>query len=317
MIGSTWPETTSPISLAYAEAVWQAVAERMHASGGGVRDYNFWRDVRFPGAYKALGYDFLVAVRQAITGMIPYYINLDYDYAASDWMDFPQMLTLHDVFSDASRNIALMPSRYDHAFAFAGWLQKAAACLDLMVATPTVVAGGWSTNTSGTWLHPPATMAQTIAAETADAEVNRLTWLRGSHTLDMTWRRWTIGRVWDEGWDAATYQQYALNLPNRSPFAVVPHVVMCHTHDSDNYIFDDFGCGYTLGDNELDPLPGKAIVVVDADTAVLQPTAVIPALEVPDMPYVNSVELGYLLRYYFDWRTDDGFEFYSKEEEEE
>ena len=335
---TTWPESTSPISLELATAVGEGIVVRQHACGTPYADYTNMKYLKIPAQGTSFSFDFVQMCQRVIISMIPNFVNLEYDYASNDWYDFPKMLTAHDVFSNEDRNILLMPSRSSYALNYTDWFQRAKNCLDLMVATLESSSGEDGLrclfSVSGFSFSSTESMSTVITNALSNAESNRITYPTASRpmiTPKYAGREWDIGRWGYDGSDpynhVDTDQWGEIKLKHISPMSAIPVIVAKPIGDPTEelfghlrYVFDPVGSGWTLGATPLEPLTSYESREVDMDDSIYPPD-VVPTLEVPDLPeyngFVNDVFLGYKLTYYLDWRTEGGFKYYTKEVEDE
>lgn len=137
---STWPEAwpSTPLDIPaesiMMRAVYGALIERMHVAG---ISHNISRyGVPDSGLVRRTGW--YAEMSEAISMLYPYFVDREYDYAASYWQDFPRTLAQTDL--QLQYPTAHLPSQGAPTVSYLGWLANARAILDRM--TMTIPLGG-------------------------------------------------------------------------------------------------------------------------------------------------------------------------------
>ena len=189
---STWPTTWNdlnwidppPNSVDHCRAIYSAVLERRHACYSAEMTIPSWT---LPAPSAHLSRDWCAAVRDAIYAMAPKFVNMSYDYADNDWLDFPVMLTIHDLMAVEGRNIAQLPCEYSPVIDYIGWLGKAKACIDMLYMTLPHISVAAENQVKGSFFTYDGMSEAIAGAETWDVTVDDL---RGD-------TRYTFYRFWD------------------------------------------------------------------------------------------------------------------------
>lgn len=300
----------NPANLDQARCIYLALVERAHAIRG-VAGAVPPQSIPTPSQYMSRSW--YAAIRDSIIGMASSFVDLDYDYATNHWQDFPKMLSAQTLLADDSRNISNIPPIYSPAAYFIGWLAKAKACLDLMIATiPTI--GVRSYNYQYAYSAEFSTLSAAIADAQSDATASTL----ASDNSRKTARRWWDCKVRNPDgtarYYAETQQYYNTYFKHVSPLSAIPVIVARGwTHSVDDPIFDAVGTSWAEGPNVLTALTANESRSLDTDSTVYAPDTT-PTLTVPPIGVtVNYKVIGYELLSYLDWRTAGGFKFYTPE----
>lgn len=315
MSATPWPIESNPLGVAVPNAIVEALAERMHACNGGYSNAQM-KYMRVPTASAPFSFSFCQQVQRALLGMIPRFINMDFDYASDDWMSFPKMYTLHDVCSVEDRNIMLMPPQYGTALNVAAWYVKACNVLDMLRATLPVAPVLAFRQVTGFGIEYDSSLSAAIAV---------------AHTYDVTDQAYpggtTIGRKWDlsitrraaTGEDdelqyrATFVQNYSASWRNPSPLTPIPVIVACwfgnYTDPAQN-AFNALGTDWVEGLNPLPVFEVDETRVIDNDSSILDPSPV-PTLATPPAEINSSTDfaVGYRLVPYLDWFSEGGFKY--------
>lgn len=316
---STWPTTWDdldwtdppPNSVDHCRAIYSAVLERRHACYSATMTMPTWC---LPVPYGHISRDWCASVRDAIYAMTPLFVNMAYDYADNEWLDFPKMLTVHDVLSVSARNIAQLPAENSPIIEYAGWLVKAKACLDMLYMTLPHISVMVLNQVHGSYSTYDGMDEAIEGAYTWD--VTRST-LRG-YPLYTFYRYWEIrisrqaadGELHPLLYSAEFYQKYNMSIQHVSPFAAVL-VFVARKHvlydDPDNTlnIFDAMGKGWTVGLNPQAKLTDHETRVIDDDDSILALDTV-PTIPPPEVFFVADPRCcGYDIVPCLDWRSAD------------
>lgn len=340
-----------PLDYRYMQSLWAAVAERRHV----VRRPDAYK--LYPNGYRYTPYVYrgpgqppsreeFVALRDAIyhlcDGLVGNpegrFLKLDYDYEADDegWNAWPVHWTREQLTATEERNISWMPDASVYSGAWGGWMRRAKACLDVLVAarSPTwfdhindpwyepdrLTDAMWSAKyhegSTANWTH--STLAAAIAAAKADEAV-RTSFYNTGTLLQFYFRRYRSDP--DEFYTATFYQRFEWRIMNPTAINALPRLVARRLDtDDDTDVFDGFGY-FQLGVNvvEANPTrphmtPGETLLIDDV-ADVLEPT-VMPTLPQPDDGHFSEASATCDVLSYFDYRCPGGFQFYTPEPEE-
>lgn len=317
---STWPTAWDdliwtdpfPLSVDHSRAIYAALLERRHACySAAATAMPTWC---LPVPYGHVSRKWCAGVRDAIYAMAPLFVNMEYDYSVSEWVDFPKMLSVRDLLSVPERNIAQLPYDNSPILDYVGWLVKAKNCLDMLYMTLPRVPIMVLNDVTGFYFNE-----ESLESAIATA----YTWDVARHTLTGS-RRFTFFRYWELSvtrmaqddhahpisYAADFVQRYNMSIQHVSPLAAVLTIVArkyVRYDDPDNTInvFDSLGKGWTVGLNPQAKLTAHETRVIDNDDSILALDTVptIPPLD--DLFVGNARCCGYNIVPCLDWRSAD------------
>ena len=162
---TAWPSVSGdiPTEAAQMRAVYAAVLERMHVAG---ISHNI-AEAGVPDAGLVRRTAWYAEMSEAISLLLPKFIDTTVDYATLGWDQWPRLLSQTAAAAQVAFPTGMLPSQGAPVVDYAGWLASAKGILDRMTMTPPAAPPYWFTHGEESVANRGATVSAAAAAALA------------------------------------------------------------------------------------------------------------------------------------------------------